>query len=292
VSRAIDPPSKPQLSISEAAKELNRTEADVGYYLSAGLLRYSVAARSIPFSASISLFGIYQLPQVSKLREQRRCSPEQCHSTFIKLEEMDTMLLEPGAPEYLYMSNNTQRLYQDENENCWAWEFYTFDGQPICLLTQQGKTFSIEGSYVGKLKTHDDGITTLEPAVISREELDSFIQTYKIDDSNEQISKHQNEIVEHQPKQLIGNTPFKPLERNNPAAEVIIHYGNEFYKLYKRLPKFPELTTYIAEYDNDHFGIKVKPESGALIIEDKEYSRDCLSRRFRKYVKAIDPAYK
>jgi hypothetical protein len=283
MSREINLPSKPQLSIAEAAEELRCSEADVRYYLEEGLLRHAIDLRKNKSSAMIPASQMGDT-QKQALHSLNKPSIESILFGSKELRVVDSAKVIP-LPDYLYLPAklNLFSLYEDNIEGkLWTFSFETFEGDSIfkvLKLSTNPVSHEIHGSYVGAIYQGDDGICSLEPAVVTREELDRFIQA----------SKHKTPPpkIGTAPHQKVSTTnlamPFSvPAKRSNPVAEAMVHYGNEFYRKENRVPPFVELMNYMVINDHGNYGVDEKLD-GVYVIDGEEYEKTLLNSRYRRY---------
>lgn len=281
-------PKKGQLSITEAAKELGCPEADVRYYLYDGQLRFAISRRGNEHRGIIPVSDVPQEQAQSILNHipietmKYKCPDLERNVDSSKVLDM---------PNYLYLKpeTNLQLLcfddldeQEDQDEELYTYNFETLTGDSVFLLSKlptRDNRHMLQGISVGKLMNYDDGVQLLEPAIIAREDFDKFLSAH---DMGQPLERN-NDASKQKTTTLKGDAPFKLPERQDPAAEAMVHYGNAFFRQYKRVPAFTELMNYTLEQDNDNFGVDVKPGTGIYIIEEKEYTRKNLARRFKRY---------
>ena len=283
MNETIEPPIRQQLGIKEAALEIGCTEADVRYYLSQGILRYGVQTQLISCVAQISLFDVYQLPQVAQLRHIDKPSPEQAHNTRIKLEELDLSKHEQEPDHHLYVSHSINRLYSDANNKRWATNFFTFEKEPVFLLSKPQYDFVIESGCVGTIVIHEDGIQTLEPAIISREELDRFIQTHQSEYSSAELEPQDN-------SKHFTNSPFELFiepPRSDNAAKAICELGNKLWRdpeNNRQTITESRLLEYIFSKEQKQYTAK-EDSSGVYRIDGTRVTARGFKSRYKTYLK-------
>ena len=172
-------PKKPQLSVQEVAEELGCTEADVRYYLNEGLIRYGFSSRGINNRAVVSVSDLDR----KQVESAELFKPIETHIYDAPDfdDRVDSQNVLP-LPEYIYLKPsenlNLKSLAIDEYKGeLYTFNFEMFTGTHVFLLMKlpmKEPAYLIRGVDIGALRRYDDGIWALEPAVITREELDRF----------------------------------------------------------------------------------------------------------------------
>jgi len=256
---------KPQLSVKEAAIEIGCTEADIRYYFSIGKLRNAFESKLIKYDRMVSLFDLFELPEMEYLHSLNTRSPKDCEEIQLYAEELIGIELQQKAPEYLYVfSEAFQRsASKPESEQPWTCVFADFKNDPVILLSYSEGRYQIKGIDVGHIVKYEDGIQILEPAIISREELDRFINIY----GPVLLDSHTGLIVDGTAAKKVPSKPFQKPHPTNRAAEAICELGNKLTSTYKQIPSSGRLLNYMLSDEQRDFDVKEDP-SGVYLIEE------------------------
>lgn len=281
MNETVELPRKPQLSIKEAALEIGCTEADVRYFISIGKLRNAIESRHIKYDRMTSLSDLFELPGLTHLQSIDTRSEEAWKSVQLSSRELAGIELLQEAPKYLYVFSEAfhRSRAKPENNQPWTCVFAAFDNQPVFLLSISEGFYRFVGKAVGEIVEYEDGIQILEPAIISREELDRFLKIYGTNSIDSLTESKADKLAN---KRRLFNPFTKPCPCDN-AAEVICDLGNKLVAE-KKLEKPPTETQLLDYILSSGAYVSREVKRNEYKIEGVDVDKRGFKRRYKNYL--------